>query len=433
MAEEKEQYLPFVPQMIVIAMLLILGGVFSGLSLGLMQMDPNRLQIVAKAGTKKMQKYAKIIYPIRKNGNYLLCVLLVGNVLTNNTLAILLEQLTGGIVAIVASTGSIVVFGEIIPQALCGRHPLFTGAYTVWITWFFYVILWPVAYPVSLLLNFLLGKEIGVFYLRDELSELLKITQEYSDLDREELGILGGGLSLKNTCVDELMTPINVAVMIESTTLLTRDVLDGLKNTYFSRIPVYLDNKDNIIGLLMVHDLLAVALNLDEKNPVMAKTKMTPVSPARLIEGTQLTKAFQEFKTGDAHMALVFNAHQHITGLLTVSDLTEFVLGTRFPDEKLLDQHRNLKQQNTIDVFRSRSSTPCVPYEPSKEEREACEQEDINQPLIAKVSRETTRQTPKQNVYGSVGVDVGGDTVRPSTPNAAFDRDAIHNGATSST
>lgn len=46
----------------------------------------------------------------------------------------------------------------------------------------------PAAYPVSLLLNVLLGKEIGVFYQRDELKELLKQTQEYSDLEREELG-----------------------------------------------------------------------------------------------------------------------------------------------------------------------------------------------------------------------------------------------------
>jgi metal transporter CNNM len=55
------------------------------------------------------------------------CCLLVGNVLTNNTLAILLEQLTNGLVAIIGSTASIVVFGEIIPQSICGRFPLATG------------------------------------------------------------------------------------------------------------------------------------------------------------------------------------------------------------------------------------------------------------------------------------------------------------------
>ena len=38
------------------------------------------------------------------------------------------------------------VFGEIIPQALCGRHPLWTGAKSIGLTWFFYVVLWPVAY-----------------------------------------------------------------------------------------------------------------------------------------------------------------------------------------------------------------------------------------------------------------------------------------------
>lgn len=108
MSDEGSQYLPTVWQLIVIAMLLLLGGVFSGLSLGtlnlkdyllnlylhllvhrkkipvmhsddgvctgLMQMDPNRLKIVAKSGTPQMKKFAKIIYPIRRNGNYLLCM-----------------------------------------------------------------------------------------------------------------------------------------------------------------------------------------------------------------------------------------------------------------------------------------------------------------------------------------------------------------------
>lgn len=66
------------------------------------------------------------------------------------------------------------------------------------------MILSPVAYPVSLLLNFLLGEEIGVYYLRDELSELLRLTQQHSDIDRDELGILSGALSMKSTIVEEV-------------------------------------------------------------------------------------------------------------------------------------------------------------------------------------------------------------------------------------
>ena len=93
---------------------------------------------MSKSGTPIQKRWAKAIYPWRKNGNYLLAVLLIGNVLTNNTVAILMEQLTDGITSIVASTASITVFGEIIPQAVCGRNPLWTGYWTLPITMTFY-------------------------------------------------------------------------------------------------------------------------------------------------------------------------------------------------------------------------------------------------------------------------------------------------------
>jgi hypothetical protein len=57
---------------------------------------------------------------------------------------------------------------------------------------------------VSLLLNCILGEEVGVFYLREELAELLRLTQKHSDIDRDELGMLSGALSLKSTILEEV-------------------------------------------------------------------------------------------------------------------------------------------------------------------------------------------------------------------------------------
>ena len=84
-----------------------MSGLFSGLNLGLMSLDPMELQIVMKSGTKSEQKFAKVIYPIRKKGNFLLCTLLLGNVLVNNTLTILLDDLTSGIWAVIGATAGI--------------------------------------------------------------------------------------------------------------------------------------------------------------------------------------------------------------------------------------------------------------------------------------------------------------------------------------
>merc|ERR1712176_8852 len=114
--------------------LLCLSGLFSGLNLGVMSLDLTSLRILIETGSPQEKRYAKSIEPVRKQGNFLLCTLLLGNVLVNNTLTILLDGLFGGVLAIIGATAGIVVMGEIIPQAICQRFGLVVGARTLFIT-----------------------------------------------------------------------------------------------------------------------------------------------------------------------------------------------------------------------------------------------------------------------------------------------------------
>lgn len=81
-----------------------------------MALDRTELKIYENTGTEKEKRYAATIIPVRNHGNYLLCTLLLGNVLVNSTLTIFLDDLTSGVIAIVGSTMGIVILGEIIPQ-----------------------------------------------------------------------------------------------------------------------------------------------------------------------------------------------------------------------------------------------------------------------------------------------------------------------------
>ena len=114
--------------------------------------------------------------PIRRLGNFLLCSILLGNVLVNNTLTVTLDMLTGGggALAVIGATMGIVVFGEIIPQAICSRHGLAVGAKTIWLTKFFMLLTCPLSFPISKILDWVLGSEIGTVYNRERLMELIR-------------------------------------------------------------------------------------------------------------------------------------------------------------------------------------------------------------------------------------------------------------------
>jgi metal transporter CNNM len=141
-----------------------------------MSLTPHDLIVIQEAGTPNDRIYAKQIYPVRKRGNFLLCTILLGNVLVNSTTTILLDTLISGILAVIGATLAIVIFGEIIPQAVCSRHGLKIGAKTIILTYFFMIITSPIAFPLSKALDFVLGKKkkfSDIFFIKKNISTLI--------------------------------------------------------------------------------------------------------------------------------------------------------------------------------------------------------------------------------------------------------------------
>lgn len=91
------------------------------------------VQILVEGGDPEERQHAKTILPVRKQGNLLLCTLLLGNTLINSALSILLADLTTGAIGLISSTIIILIFGEIMPQSICTRHGLEVGARCIWL------------------------------------------------------------------------------------------------------------------------------------------------------------------------------------------------------------------------------------------------------------------------------------------------------------
>uniref|UniRef100_A0A665SV01 Metal transporter n=1 Tax=Echeneis naucrates TaxID=173247 RepID=A0A665SV01_ECHNA len=352
--EEKKFLLPFWLQVIFISMLLCLSGMFSGLNLGLMALDPMELQIVQNCGTEREKNYAKKIEPVRSQGNYLLCSLLLGNVLVNTTLTILLDDIAGsGLIAVVMSTIGIVIFGEIVPQAICSRHGLAVGANTIFLTKFFMLLTFPASYPVSKLLDYLLGQEIGTVYNREKLLEMLRVTDPYNDLVKEELNIIQGALELRTKTVEDVMTPLRDCFMIPGDATLDFNTMSEIMKSGYTRIPVFEGERSNIVDLLFVKDLAFV--DPDDCTLLKTITKFYSHPLHFVFNDTKLDAMLEEFKKGKSHLAIVQRVNNEgegdpfyeVLGIVTLEDVIEEIIKSEILDETDLYTDNKTKKKIT--------------------------------------------------------------------------------------
>jgi metal transporter CNNM len=332
--------LPLGVQWLFVIILLALSALFSGLTLGLMSLDPSGLEIVmANADDPKLARAAKAIYPVRLNGNLLLCTLVLGNVAVNSLVSILMADLTSGLVGFVVSTALIVVFGEIVPQSLCARYALQVGEKTVPIVKVIIVLFYPLSKPLSFILNKILGHEIGTTYSASEMAKLIEMHVQRGDLEGATGAAMTGALRYRDIPVKDVMTPLSDTFMLSAAERLGFDVVAKIFKMGYSRIPVYEVSKSNIIGLLFVKDLIF----LDPEDEI-------PVKNFAQIFGRGVHVVWADDKLGDVlkllkrggHLALVRDVNSgdgkedpyyEIKGIITLEDIIEIILGDDIIDE----------------------------------------------------------------------------------------------------
>ncbi|RHZ56058.1 hypothetical protein Glove_406g112 [Diversispora epigaea] len=315
--------------------LVLLGGLFSGLTLGLMSIDETYLNILASSDNHTQRKYAQRIQPIRKNGHLLLVTLLVSNVLVNETLPIIMDDVLGGggIWAILISSILIVLFGEIIPQAVCSRYGLAIGAFFAWpvriLIWLTFII----GYPIARLLDLFLGEDHGIIYRRSELKELIKYhensTAHGGDLVEDSVTIIRGALDLQDKVVESAMTPIDKVFMIPIDTALDFINMRKIYSTGHSRIPVYEGSRENILGVLLAKTL--IMYNPEEAVPL----RNFRINPIPKVSGeTLLFDILNTFQEGRSHMAIVIKGEAAIPiGIITLEDVLEELIQEEIYDE----------------------------------------------------------------------------------------------------
>ena len=313
-------------------MLVILSGIFSGLTLGYFSLDLAGLERKVNMGDIHAEK----VYPIRKRGNLLLCTLLLGNVAVNSAMAVFLSSIATGLVAGLVSTGLIVVFGEIIPQASFSRHALLVGAKMAWLVRLIILLLYPVTYPISWILDKVLGEEIPTVWGKKELKEIIKQSEDSNEtsVDEDEERIVIGALEFSDKLVADVMVKPPDIFTVNSNDLLGATLLEKIKNVSHSRIPVINEN-NKIDGVLFVKDLITYS----------PRTESAVIEIMRkegfifLNDQQKLDQAMNLFIQSKTVMGLIQDEENQFKGIIALEDILEEIVQQEISDED--DLHSN--------------------------------------------------------------------------------------------
>uniref|UniRef100_A0A7S1EIT6 CNNM transmembrane domain-containing protein n=3 Tax=Hemiselmis andersenii TaxID=464988 RepID=A0A7S1EIT6_HEMAN len=343
-------------ELIPVILLICLSASFSGLTLGLMGLDQMGLRMVIESGSQPDAtpsesadaKYAKKIFPFRSRGNLLLCTLLLGNVAVNSLLSILMADMTSGLTGFIISAFSITIFGEIVPQAICSRHPLKIGAFAIPLVYIFTFATYVFAWPISQILDRVLGEEIGTVYSRNQLKRLVMMYSRIKDSEFQEVetNIVSGALDFSKKSVGSCMTPIKDTFMLDIEEKLTFEIIYKIFQMGHSRVPVYERHPHNehepiqVVGLLFVKELILVDPEDDLPVRNICHHWFGTDIPV-VFEDCMTTNLMQVFKSGRSHMALVkrvvesddCDPYYESVGIITLEDLIEEILGDEIEDE----------------------------------------------------------------------------------------------------
>ncbi|RCK58237.1 Protein MAM3 [Candida viswanathii] len=331
--------------------LVLAGGVFAGLTLGLMGQDEVYLKVIATSGEPHERKHARnVLRLIGRGKHWVLVTLLLSNVITNETLPIVLDNcLGGGWPAVVTSTVSIVIFGEIIPQSICVRYGLQVGSMFAPFVLVLMYIMYPVAYPCAMLLDHILGEDHGTVYKKSGLKTLVTLhkTMGVERLNQDEVTIISAVLDLKEKPVSSIMTPMDRVYTMSADKLLDEKTVEEIFNAGFSRIPIHLPNEpNNFIGMLLVRVL--ISYDPEDSLPVAAFPLATLPETGLDTSCLNILNYFQE---GKSHMIVVSENPGEPTGavgVLTLEDVIEELIGEEIVDESdvYVDINKNIKRKH---------------------------------------------------------------------------------------
>lgn len=328
----------FVKNIIIIVLMVILSACFSASEISFNTANKKRLKKASEEGKKS----ATIAYNIIENFNTALSAILIGNNLANiacttsaTVIALaLFEHMTNGdsiasVVSTVVMTVIILIFGEIVPKIVAKNNAdvmVHGFAYIITVVkWILSPLVWLVMALIKGLEK-LWGKddEDAPTVTEEELSSIIETVEEEGVIDEDKKELLQSALQFRDTTVEEIMTPRIDMLSFDITHSL--DKLRYIAETSrYSRIPVYDESIDDIIGVLYLNRYYRKITGEGVNNKTELRKLL--MEPCFIHKTMKLNRALNILRERKTHLAIVVDEYGGTMGVVTIEDILEELVG----------------------------------------------------------------------------------------------------------
>ena len=311
-------------QIIVLIGLLFLSGFFSSAETALFSISRTKARHLAKNNNNRA---FILIKQMKDDPHRLLSTVLIGNNIVNVGAAALatsiaIHYFTNYAIGVATGvmTFLILVFGEVLPKSIATRNNVLIARMTIYPIYWFSVL----CYPILIFLNFipkLTGKiKKTPTVTEEELMTFVEVVEEEGEIKEEEKELIHNIFEFDDTNASEIMTPRGDMFVIEADEKLN---LEKIIESGFTRIPVIEGGVDHVVGIMNIKDLFLHIIT--SGNEIDVRKIMTP--PYFVPENKKLDKLLHQFKKRKHHLAIVVDEHGGVSGLITLEDALEEIVG----------------------------------------------------------------------------------------------------------
>ncbi|MDO4690604.1 MAG: hemolysin family protein [Fusobacterium sp.] len=319
---------------LILVILILLSGFFSASETALTAYRSNSLE---RLDEEKSRRTYDLLKKWLKDPNEMLTGLLIGNNVVNilaSSIATVLvvnhfgKNSSSVLLATAIMTIMILIFGEITPKLIARNNSSEIAEIVVIIIYIMSFILKPII-ALLMIISKLIGRILGInltssqiMITEEDIISFVNVGNAEGIIEEDEKEMIHSIVTLGETTAKEVMTPRTSMLAFEGNKTIN-EVWDEIVENGFSRIPVYNETIDNIIGIMYVKDLMTYVKSGDLEVPINQMVRTTYYVP----ETKSIIEILKEFRSLQVHIAIVLDEYGGTVGLVTIEDLIEEIVG----------------------------------------------------------------------------------------------------------